>query len=219
MVCSDTDSGIAHSEWLLESVITVPSNEVLQQEFRVCEVGSIVLEGLSVGSHESFLEIGSKPNPLLHVFTAEEVLSLLDELVCAHLHVLVEQVAAEHLLAVTVVEHVGGHEQKAESALGHELHVLVVEEYVVVIQEQELYHTQINYRGFAYSRDGGKDHVLFVVWVVDVEVSHVIIPFSYIHSLNIVLFITIVGVQEHGVKWELGSDSLADIKEIEHLFN
>ena len=31
--------------------------------------------------------------------------------------------------------------------------------------------------------------------------------------------LTIVGVQEHRVKGELGSDSLDDIKEVEHLLN
>ena len=31
--------------------------------------------------------------------------------------------------------------------------------------------------------------------------------------------LTIVGVQEHGVEGELGSDSLDDIKEVEHLLN
>ena len=32
-------------------------------------------------------------------------------------------------------------------------------------------------------------------------------------------YLTIVGVQEHGVEGELGSDSLDDIKEVEHLLN
>ena len=31
--------------------------------------------------------------------------------------------------------------------------------------------------------------------------------------------LTIVGVQEHGVEGELGSNSLADIEEVEHLLN
>ena len=31
--------------------------------------------------------------------------------------------------------------------------------------------------------------------------------------------LTIVGVQEHGVEGELGSDSLDDIKEVKHLLN
>ena len=91
-----------------------------------------------MASHESLLKIGGEPDPSLHVFSAEEVLSLLDQLVGAHLHVLVEEVAAEHLLAVAVVQHVRGHEQQTQSALGHELHVLVVEEDVVVVEEKEL---------------------------------------------------------------------------------
>ena len=43
------------------------------------------------------------------------------------------------------------------------------------------------------------------------------------HSANQIVnhngSLTIVGVQEHGVEGELGSDSLDDIKEVEHLFN
>lgn len=31
--------------------------------------------------------------------------------------------------------------------------------------------------------------------------------------------LTIVGVEEHGVEGELGSDSLAHVEEVEHLFN
>jgi len=91
-----------------------------------------------VASHKSLLEISSEPDPSLHVLTAEEVFAFLDEFISTHLHVLIEEVAAENLLAITVVQHVGGHEQQAQCALGHELHILVVEENVVVIEEQEL---------------------------------------------------------------------------------
>ena len=91
-----------------------------------------------MASHKSLLEVGGEPDPSLHVLSAEEVLSLLHQLVSAHLHVLVEEVAAEHLLAIAVVQHVRGHEQQTQGALGHELHVLVVEEDVVVVKEKEL---------------------------------------------------------------------------------
>ena len=91
-----------------------------------------------MASHESLLKIGGEPDPSLHVFSAEEVLSLLDKLVSAHLHVLVEEVAAEYLLAIAVVKNVRGSEKEAQGALGHELHVLVMEEDVVVVEEQEL---------------------------------------------------------------------------------
>ncbi len=67
------------------------------------------------------------------------MLSLLDELISAHLDVLIEKVAAEDLLAITIVQDVRGHEQQTKCSLGNELHVLVVEENVVVVEEQELY--------------------------------------------------------------------------------
>lgn len=92
-----------------------------------------------MASHESLLEVSSEPNPFLHLLAAEEVLTLLDELISTHLHVLIEEVAAENLLSVAVVKNVGGHEEETESHLGHKLHVLVVEEDVIVVQEQELH--------------------------------------------------------------------------------
>jgi uncharacterized protein YacL (UPF0231 family) len=72
------------------------------------------------------------------------VLSLLDELVSAHLDILVEEVAAEDLLAVAVVKNVRSSEKETQSALGHELHVLVMEEDVVVVEEQELSYVSFN---------------------------------------------------------------------------
>ena len=33
------------------------------------------------------------------------------------------------------------------------------------------------------------------------------------------IFLTIMGVEEHGIEGEFRSNSLADVKEIEHLFN
>ena len=42
---------------------------------------------------------------------------------------------------------------------------------------------------------------------------------SAIQMINQNDTLTIVGVQEHGVEGELGSDSFADIEEVEHLLN
>lgn len=94
-----------------------------------------------MASHQGLLEVGGEPDPALHVLSAEEVLALLDQLVSAHLDVLVEQVATKDLLAVSVVKDVGGPEQQTQGGLGNELHVLVVEEDVVVVEEQELYYS------------------------------------------------------------------------------
>ena len=91
-----------------------------------------------MASDESFLEVGSVPDPLLHLLSSEQVLSLLDQLVSSHLHVLVEQVATEHLLPVLVVEGVGGHEEHSQGCLCHKLEVLVMEESIVVVEEEEL---------------------------------------------------------------------------------
>lgn len=45
--------------------------------------------------------------------------------------------------------------------------------------------------------------------------SHSAIEFTVIFQINL----TIVGVEEHAVKRELGSNSLADIEEIKHLLD
>ena len=95
-----------------------------------------------------------------------------------------------------------------------------MEEDVVVVEEKELSIINITAQLRAYSRDRGEDHVFLVVGVVDIEVGHVIIPLGYtIVIFNFCISLTIVGVQEHGIEGELGSDSLADIEQVEHLLN
>jgi hypothetical protein len=54
---SDTDSAISNCEGLLEGVVGVSSHEVLQEQLRVGEIGGVILEGLSVTSHESLLQV------------------------------------------------------------------------------------------------------------------------------------------------------------------
>ena len=147
-----------------------------------------------MGAHEGLLEIGGKPNPLLHLIAAQQVLTLLDKFISAHLNVFVEQIAAKYLLPVLVVELVANYEQKTKSGFGNELHVLVVEEQVVVIKEKE-------------AGCGGKHKELLVVWVVNIEVGHVIIPFG------------VVGIQKHGVERELWPDSLNDVEQVKHLLD
>ena len=44
-------------KWFFEGVVTVPTDEVLEQELGVGEVTGIILKGLSVASDESLLEI------------------------------------------------------------------------------------------------------------------------------------------------------------------
>ena len=134
---SDTDTGVANFERLLRGIVGVATNEVLKEELRIGEITGIVLEALSVGTHEGLLEIGGEPNPFLHVLRVEEGLTFADKLVGAHLNVLVEKVAAENLLAILVVELVARNEQETEGSLGNELHVLVLEEDVVVVKENE----------------------------------------------------------------------------------
>jgi hypothetical protein len=67
---SDTDSVLTDGQWLFKCVISVSSDEILEQEFRISEIRCIILERLSVRSHESLLEISSEPDPLLHLVTS-----------------------------------------------------------------------------------------------------------------------------------------------------
>ena len=168
-----------------------------------------------MASHEGLLEVSGEPNPLLHVLSSEEVLSLLNELISAHLDVLVEEVAAEDLLAIAVVENVGGSEEKTQSALGHELHILVMEEDVVVVKEQELYIVSFNIDLLQRSRRRSCISCSKGNQRRDKSCHHptqlLVFKFIFIH--------TIMGIQEHSVKRELRSNSLADIKKIEHLLD
>jgi len=49
--------------------------------------------------------------------------------------------------------------------------------------------------------------VLFEKWIINIEVSHIIIP------------LWIMWVQKHSLQWELWANSLNNIKEIKHLLN
>lgn len=182
-----SNAGASDLEGLGSSLVSVTSDEVLEEELGISEITGIVLETLSVGAHEGFLEIGSVPDPSGHGLTSEEGLSLLDKLISSHLDVLVKEVATEDLLSVLVVDHVGGNEEHSKGDLGRVLQVLVVEVHVVIVKEDE--------------RSQRTEHQkLFVVRVVNVQVSHVIIPLG------------IVGVEEHSVKRELRANSLNNIE-------
>ena len=192
--CSETDASVTDSEGLLGGLVRVSTDEVLKEQLGVGEIAGVILERLSMAAHKGLLEIGGVPDPLLHLITSKKVLTLLNELVSAELNVLVEKVTAKNLLAILVVDEVADNEETSESGLGHERHVLVVEHDVVVVKEHE--------RG-----DGREHHVLLVVRVLNVQVGHIIIPFR------------IVGVEEHSLERELRSNTLGDIKQVEHLLD
>ena len=196
LICNNslTDPVLANSEWLLLGLVGVPSDEVLEEELRVGEVTGVILERLSVTTGHSLLQIGCIPDPLLHLVSAEEVLTLGNELIGTKLHIFVEEVATEDLLAILVVQEVADNEEGTEGSLGHERHILVVEHDVVVVEEQE-------------GGEGCEHHVLLVVWVIDVEIGHIVVPFG------------VVRVEEKCIKWELWSNTSADIKQVEHLFD
>jgi len=101
---------LADSQWFFECVVTVASNEVLKKQLGVSEVTCVILETLTMGAHQSLLQVSGVPDPLFHLFTLEKVLAFLDQLVGTHLNVLVKQVAAEHLLPVLVIDLIRHHE-------------------------------------------------------------------------------------------------------------
>ena len=194
MSFSETDAGILDCEGLLAGLIRVASDEVLEQQLGVGEVGRVVPVRLTMAAHQGLLKIGCPPDPALHLLTLEQMLTLSNELVSAELHILVEQVATKYLLAVLVVDEVADDEEGAEGGLGDERHVLVVEHDVVVVQEDE-------------RSQRGEHHKLLVVRVLNIQVSHIIVP------------LRIMWVQEHGIKGELGSNSLGNVEKVEHLLN
>ena len=147
-----------------------------------------------MASDERLLQVSAVPDPLLHIVALKKWLTLLDELVCAHLHVLVEEVASEHLLPIFRVEDLRVQERVPTDGLCDKLEILVVEELVVVVECQERHDRHIH-------------DVLLVQRVVHIQISHVVVP------------LRIVGVQEQCVEWELWSNSFAHIEQIEHLLD
>lgn len=54
------------------------------------------------------------------------------------MYVLVKQVTSKYLLSIFEVDLIGSKEQKTKSDLSNELHVLILEKDVIVVEEQEL---------------------------------------------------------------------------------
>ena len=101
--CTDlVDADLKRS---LLSIISVSSHEVLKQKFRIGEITGIILERLPVASNESLLEVGTVPDPPLHVLTFKEWLSFPDEFISTHLHILVEKIASQDLLSVFSIQY------------------------------------------------------------------------------------------------------------------
>ena len=90
-----------------------------------------------MATNECFFKVSSVPNPLFHVITIKEMLSLLNKFISSHLDVFIEKVASKNLLSVLSIKHLRVQESVSQHCFSHELEVLVMEEHVVVIQEQE----------------------------------------------------------------------------------
>ena len=142
----------------------------------------------------SLLQVSSVPDPFLHLIATKQVLALSNKLISPQLNILVEEIATEHLLAILIVQEVAHDKEGTKGSLRHECQVLVMEHDIVVVEEHE-------------SCDATEHHVLLVVWVVDIQVGHVIVPFG------------IVWVKEEGIEWELWSNTFGHIEQVKHLFN
>ena len=164
IILSDTNHIFSNSEWFQSSIIRVSSDEILEQKLWISEITGIILEWLSVTSDEGFLKISWVPDPFFHVFTLQEMFSLGDKFICTHLNILIEKVAPKNLFSILVVESLGMQEGVAHNCLGNELEILIVEEHVIIVEEHEGHDWQVH-------------HVLFIHGVVNIQISHVIIPF------------------------------------------
>ena len=63
------------------------------------------------------------------------MLSLFDEFISSHLDVLIEKVTSENLLSIFMVEGLRMEESISQYSFIDEVHILVVEEYVIVVEE------------------------------------------------------------------------------------
>ena len=64
----------------------------MKDKFRVLEIRGRVVVGLTVDTGQSLFKVFEPPNKALEVFVFEEELVLLDQLLGAELHILIEQV-------------------------------------------------------------------------------------------------------------------------------
>ena len=184
---SDTNHIFSNSQWFQSGIIRVSSDEILEQKLWISEVTSIILEWLSVTSDKSFLKISWVPDPFFHVFTLQEMFSLGDKFISTQLNILIEKVAPQNLLSILVVEGLGMQEGVSHNGFGDELEILIVEEHVIIVEEHEWHHWQVH-------------HVLFIHRVVNIQISHIIIPFW------------IMWVQHQCLQWELWANSFSYVQ-------
>ena len=92
------------------------------------------------------------------------MLSLGDKFISTELNILIEQVAPKNLFSILVVKSLGKQERVTHNGLSDKLEIFIVEEHVIIVEEHE-------------AHDGHVHGMLFIHWVINIQISHIIIPF------------------------------------------
>jgi len=67
------------ANWVWSGWVTVSFDEVLENDFRILEIGSIVIVGLSMDTDQSLFQILEPPHEFLDILVLHQILILIDE--------------------------------------------------------------------------------------------------------------------------------------------
>ena len=196
IICLEQQSIVRSGEGEGLSGVAVSSDEILEEEFRILEIGGFVVVGLSVDSAEGFLKVFEPENESSDIYSDnklfliicnrkytvvfQKVFILFNEFLGSELNVFIEQVDLQKLSLVVPVDVSEDGEVDDGEDVSHESESDVVGEGVVVIcvEELENYYTQRKMpRG--YQVDTESSGLVDKLVVLDGGIGHVVIPFSF----------------------------------------
>ena len=128
------------TQWLLSSLISIPSHKVLQQQLRISKISSIILKTLSMTSSQRFLQILNIPYPLLKFSPIQIWSLLLNYFICSHLDILIKQITPQQLLPIFQVDSIRIDKQYPQQTLSHKTHMFIMEKHIVIVQEDTRAH-------------------------------------------------------------------------------
>jgi len=173
------------------SGVGVSSDEILEEEFRILEIGGFVVVGLSVDSAEGFLKVFEPENESSDIVVFQKVFVLFNEFLGSELNVFIEQVDLQELSLVVPVDVSENGEVDNGEDVSHESESEVVGEGVVVVCVEEQVNTESS---------GLVDELV----VLDGRIGHIVIPFR------------INGVESESFSRDAGGELGGGFNEINH---
>ena len=144
--------------------VSVSSDKVLEEKFRILEIGRFVVVGLSVDSAEGFLKVFEPENESSDIVVFQKVFVLFNEFLGSELNVFIEQVDLQELSLVVPIDVSENGEVDNGEDVSHKSESEVVGEGVVVVCVEEQVDTESS---------GLVDKLV----VLDGGIGHIVIPF------------------------------------------